>query len=468
MLVIFWALLALALVGPLRWTVYLFFMAQAFGAFNTIAGAITLTPVAVTAPVLVLRILLDALRRGDLAALMDGVLNWRRLGLLTGFVLVTLMATAASPALFAGASVIGLNTGQETGLAYSGTTLTQTIYLLASYATAVSIYMLMLAPRGRRLLAEGMLVGGATFIITGVLDMLPGSAGFLAPLRTATYSLLAGAPIGDLARVVGLSTEASAYGSGTLAYACFCLLLRPGEWLGGVWRGLGMVLGLILLGFTVLSTSSGAYLGMGVLALLWAVVLARGVLGAGHSANGGALALQAGGALVAVLVVAGVLVFMPSVWDFVSHAIDTILLSKGSSSSYAERSNWNHVSLQGLMETYGFGLGAGATRASSWPVALVAGSGVLGAGLMVGFILRSLTGRTPPDPTMARAVQGARGAWLVLAVPAAGVGTSIDFGFANAVLFAVLAVAPLVGGAGSPARRPRAGRGGPAHFSGEF
>lgn len=448
MLVTFWALLALALVGPLRWTVYLFFMAQAFGAFNTIAGSITLTPVAVTAPVLVLRIMLDALRRGDLAALMDGVLNWRRLGLLTGFVLVTLMATAASPALFAGASVIGLNTGQETGLAYSGTTLTQTIFLLASYATAVSIYMLMLDPRGRRLLAEGVLVGGVIFITTGVLDLLPGSAAFLASLRTATYSLLAGASIGDLPRVVGLSTEASAYGGGTLAYACFCLLLRPGEWLGGVWRGLGVLLGLILLGFTVLSTSSGAYLGMGFLALLWAGGLARGLLAAGHSENGGALALQAGAALVLVLAAVGVLVFMAPVRDFVSHAVDTILLSKGSSSSFSERSNWNHVSLRGLVETYGFGLGAGATRASSWPVALVAGGGVLGAGLMVGFILRSLTGNIPHDPMMARAMRGARACWLVLAVPAAGAGTSIDFGFANAVLFAVLAAAPLVGGTG--------------------
>jgi hypothetical protein len=463
-LVVFWILAFLALVGPLRLTLYLFFMGQALGTFNTLGGLINVTPPAVLAPVLVLRIMLRALHRGQIGAVVDGLLSVRRLGLLSGFMGITWLVTATAPGFFAGVPIMGLNTSAIAGLAYTTSTLAQTIFLSASFATTVSIYVLMIEDDGRKMVGEGLVMGGLAFVLAGVLDLTPGSATFLAPLRNANYALLVAAKIGDLGRVVGLSTEASAYGYYTLAYACIGLFLQPGQWLTGAWRWLSPVVTAGLLLFTILSTSSAAYLGLAVMMGVVGAQMARDLVFAGQQAGGGAAVIKLGGVVVVLAFAAMGLLTIPGVWDALLQALDTILFQKSSSSSFIERSTWNEVSFHAVLETYGYGVGAGATRASSWLVALVAGGGFVGAALMLGFIALQLFSPMPGDHAAARAGRGARLGWLVLLVPAASTATSIDFGYPNAVFFAVMAAAPAIAAAQQRRRkRPRMEASGLAH-----
>jgi O-Antigen ligase len=62
---------------------------------------------------------------------------------------------------------------------------------------------------------------------------------------------------------------------------------------------------------------------------------------------------------------------------------DTEGFEQGNVSSGAERFYWNAVALQAFLDSYGLGIGAGATRASSFFLNIAASYGILGVGLLV-------------------------------------------------------------------------------------
>jgi hypothetical protein len=123
--------------------------------------------------------------------------------------------------------------------------------------------------------------------------------------------------------------------------------------------------------------------------------------------------------------------------------VDSLIFKKTSSSSYSERSSWNLVSLEGLVATGGYGVGVGSTRASSWPVAVLSSTGVIGGLLMALFFLRLLTlGLRNASDEIRRVVIGARYSLAVCLVPSAVAGTLVDFGAFNATLFAITTALP--------------------------
>ena len=70
---------------------------------------------------------------------------------------------------------------------------------------------------------------------------------------------------------------------------------------------------------------------------------------------------------------------------YVYNLLDTTVFSKLSSSSGEERSSWNVQALQVFVDTFGFGAGNGSMRTSSFPLAVIANLGVIGAGLFALF-----------------------------------------------------------------------------------
>lgn len=444
-LALYWTLYVAALILPMRWSVYLFFAGLSLGTFNALPVGINLTPYAMAAPLMAAKILARARHTGG-GNLADCMLNPLRFGLLTAFVLYALLVTAAAPGLFAGADTIGLNTSLQTGLRYGAGNLTQGIYLATAWLMAISLYVLTQDQAGRAILAQGVMVGGAMAVLAGIADMATAGSAVLAPLRTAQYALLTDAAMGGLRRVVGLSPEASSYGALTLFFATALLFMRPARQAGALCRLLELPLAGTLLLFCLLSTSSSALLGLAAALLLWwgRLVVRAATLSHRRDGHGAAVQLVVLVAILAtaILVLAQKPGLLTPVWTMMREAV----FHKVGTSSYMERATWSRVSLAGMMQTGGFGVGLGSTRASSWPVALLASTGLLGTALMTGFLIRCLTAalpaasaslRTPAQQAWRDGVVGARLAWLACFVPAAGTATSVDFGF-HALFFAVM------------------------------
>jgi hypothetical protein len=196
-----------------------------------------------------------------------------------------------------------------------------------------------------------------------------------------------------------------------------------------------------------LSTSSAAYVGLGVLGvalgLHWAwraVALPRGA-----AARRG---LAAGAWLAGVAVALGVMVAVgaPGVPRTVLARVDALVVQKPGSSSFVERQAWNGTSWRALRASGGVGVGVGSSRASSSVVAVASGTGVLGAGLYLGFVLQTLRRRARPGDGEGAALLGAL-RWAILPPFAVElmIGTGADFGPFLAFLFglsAAVAFAP--------------------------
>src|SRR5262249_29160891 len=104
-------------------------------------------------------------------------------------------------------------------------------------------------------------------------------------------------------------------------------------------------------------------------------------------------------------------------YAYVSNLLDTIVFSKMSSGSGIERSTWNSQALQNFLDTFGFGVGNGSVRASSFPVAVVASLGFPGALTYGVFLLMVWFRRSKPtSPVLAgtqRAAKSACLAWVI-------------------------------------------------------
>lgn len=109
--------------------------------------------------------------------------------------------------------------------------------------------------------------------------------------------------------------------------------------------------------------------------------------------------------LIAVLVIA----LSDTYSDYVQNLLDTFFFNKLSTASGVERSAWNRQSIQSFFDTYGFGVGNGSSRASSFPVAALASLGIVGVIPFILFFLSLFIGRgTVADPIDDAARQAAR------------------------------------------------------------
>ena len=393
--------------------------------------------------------------RGAGKLLGDALLNPLRFGVLSAFVFYALAITATAPGLFSGVTVVGLNSDVEMPLRYGLSNLTQAVYLVTAWLVAMSIYVLLRRPGGPAVLAQALLLGGAVTVVAGLADMLTVGSGVLSPLRTATYAIIATAEIGPLHRVIGFNTEASSYGAIALFFATSLLFIRPSRFAGPWCRRIEPGLTLALFVFCFLSTSSSAYLGLAAALLVYvanlvvrAATLSQSL--AGHRATITLLALVA-----CLWAVGLVVMFHPALVTPLKQVIDQAVFQKAGSDSYIERMSWSRVSLAALVHSGGYGVGLGATRASSFPVAVAACTGVFGSALLLVYFARCLLAPLGPgsaaEPMGERAadrlarhwrqaIVGARLAFLVCLVPAASVATTVDLSI-DALFFAIMATA---------------------------
>lgn len=173
------------------------------------------------------------------------------------------------------------------------------------------------------------------------------------------------------------------YGGATLVYLAFAYVY---------WRvtnsRAALFLTLVLCVMLVLSTSSTAYAGGAVLAVV--VILCTL-----YSAVRGRLLSQdvVMLGLVIFCVTLGLLLHLQNEHLFESfvHLLESAVVNKSLSASAQERMYWNYKSIQSFFDTAGLGIGFGSSRSSSWPVAVISQIGLAGA-LMFAVLVATLFG----------------------------------------------------------------------------
>jgi hypothetical protein len=444
---LFWGVFGWAVIAGRRVMLPLLFCAMSFGGFSilppTLTGGITILPRMLCALALLAIVLTGAEGK---AKMWGAIADPRRLGLLSAFMVIAMLVSIFMPRLFVGhVTIVGLNSTNLELLRPSTTIYTQTIYLTMSYCVALAICLIAGDTKGRLAIANAVVIGALCAFVTGILDVATHGTGLLDPFRTATYRLLADGEILGSSRIIGLMPEASAYGGLCAGLGAASYFLGRAIEPSGLWGKIARVAPFLALGMAALSTSSVAFLGLGmfgvVAALDWLIRFIR------NKAHDERAALFREFAVVVLAFVAiGVMALLRSgLFRPVLNMLDLMVLHKSQSASFVERSMWNSVSLHALKDTSGLGVGVGSTRSSSWPVALVSGTGIAGAILMVAFLARFLLASVPgaaADKVSRLMLYGAKLSWLVVFVPGAVSSPGVDFGTLSAALFGIMAGMP--------------------------
>lgn len=440
---------ALALAMPLGWALALIVLLAPFRtamAFSPpgMGGASVLVP-----HFFLLFLVLRVLRRfgpGPLVAAFTTRSAGFPLALLVAYGLV---AAVFFPRAFAGITeTVSLQRGLDgdtvlvlTPLAFGGTHLTQGVYALgglASFAAAFALFRPGAFGGGAaggvagtasaspwHLLLVAMLGLCALNVALAGIDLITHATGtdwLLGFMRNASYSLLTDAEKGGLKRITGSFSEASAFAVFTLAMFAFATSI----WLDRVvFRRLSGALALLLGGLLVAATSGTGYVGL-VLALAFLAARQTGLSKGGRA--GRRLAALMGFTLVLLASLLATLALMPAVAEAVRLFIAETVLDKAASQSGTERAMWNAVAFQNALDTWGFGVGIGGARASSYALILLSNVGVPGVVLYFVFARRVLFARPTValDPREATTLRAARAALVGFLVGHVLVGTIFD------------------------------------------
>ncbi len=331
-------------------------------------------------------------------------------------------------------------------LAPTSGNITQTVYLIGDVACFFVFYMFAGELEGFRAIVRAILVCTALNLLLAAFDVggwLLHTGDLLSFLRNGSYRMLDQAEIAGFKRIVGPFPEASTFAYFTLGWFAFCLRL----WLAGIHTRASGPLAFLSLLALLFATSSTGYAGMaGVVALLFAISLAQIVT---RPVSRQTLAFAALAPVIGSVLLVGLYLHQPS-WQRIQTLVDGSIFNKLSSDSGIERATWNEQALTNVSDTNGLGAGVGSVRASSFPIAVLGNTGIIGAVAYGGFLLSVLFRRKHrwSSPYPAACQSAARWACLAQLLGASVSGSFLDLALPFFV-FAGLACA------GPEDRRPR-------------
>lgn len=309
---------------------------------------------------------------------------------------------------------------------------TQSIYLVGDLACFAMVVGIGSHRAGFEALATGLIGYAAANIVFAVLDVGTSATGtqeFLQFMRNAQYTFHDEESVGDMRRIIGSWPEASAFAGTSLAPLAFAGTL----WLCGRRTVLTGTLAVLTLALIVLSTSSTGLVGaVFVLALLYATALRR----CGLCAEGRTSAIAVVFGPPALVIIVLILMIDSSVAERVYAYVDTLILSKSTTSSGVQRSSWNAYAWQNFLDSYGLGVGLGTNRTSSFPLAVLSNVGVPGAVFYTLFAVSALGRRRGAPRSLSADIRlAARNGCLGLLGASLIAGPTVDQG----LLFYVLA-----------------------------
>jgi hypothetical protein len=359
-----------------------------------IVGGMSILPQSMFAVVLIIKVL--APEAVTVSPKLLKTLQFRQLGYLALFLLLGILEAVIMPRLFLGEVVIiPMRDSWSTELLSPiQANFTQSGYMTLSVMTAFAVTLIADEPQFAETLLAGMLAGGIVCIATGLIDFAAASVGMeslLDPFRNAGYAQLNNADVGGIRRVVGFTPEASVYGPICVQFATSIALLRH-LYTEGRQRILAtMVVGGLLI-MALLSTSSTAYAGLAVFGLVYTANWIRRLVSSSPWGKRGTMQelLVGLGVMITLLFV---IIARADLFDPLLDLVNEVVLNKPLSSSFFERSLWNTVAWNTVAATWGLGVGFGSTRTSSWFVAIISNTGLIGAALMGIFLVQIFSKR---------------------------------------------------------------------------
>jgi hypothetical protein len=327
---------------------------------------------------------------------------------------------------------------------------TQTVYFIGDAVCFFIFYSFACNSSGVRLIVVSLLSCAAVNLCFAVLDVVTfwtHTADYLSFMRNASYRMLDVIVESGLKRISGSFVEASGFAYATAGSFAFCARL----WLSNIYPRITSTLALLSFGAVILSTSSTGYVAVGVfLVAAFIVGIAQAVIRP-VPRNTMVFVLTLPVLAIALILVVGL---NDTAGAVVTDVADNTLFNKLSSDSGVERMRWNQQAIVNFMDTDGFGTGIGSVRASSFPVAVIANLGIIGAIIYGTYLSTIFVARADRwTATFEGACQSAsRWACFTLLVSATVAGTGVGLGLEFA-LFAGLACACPV-----KARPPRSAR----------
>ena len=267
-------------------------------------------------------------------------------------------------------------------------------------------------------------VANAIVAVLGLLEFELGFVGPVALLRNASYAVFESYEIGGLVRITGAFAEASGFAGFTIPLMAFVGSL----WRSGFRRQVTGPLAFVLLALLLLSTSSTAYVAVG----LYAVFLTLMAAWQSIVPGGRRLALGWGSGLCGVAVSAACLAILlaPEAFTAVWQFLDAMVVRKLESASGLERSSWNAQAWVNTIDTLGLGAGLGSVRASSFLLVLLSNVGFLGAGLFLAFVVSAAVSPSGPvNDNVAITRLAARHGMLAALIAASLAAGVFDLGF---------------------------------------
>ena len=404
--------LAIGFIGmfqPVTFMLYSFAastLLQAAAAFNLDSiGGLSISPAHLLLGFLILRLFSDS----EIRLQASNALAFGKPGFwLMTTVGLSIVTALFMPRIFAGQTFVfplrGTYGGAEL-LQPATSNVTQSIYFMAD-AICFLAFAAFSGTRGgvRTLLNVGLFCAtlNLVFAFLDLVTYFTNTTEVFDLIRNARYSQLADTEVAGFKRIVGSFVEASSFGSATLGYFGFSLRL----WLLGYKPRLTFSVCWLSFTAVLFATSTTAYVGLTVfLGFTYLELLLRGISQPLTRPMRLFLFVTPIVLLIAVLVIA----LNDSYSEYVQNLLDTFFFNKLSTASGVERSSWNRQSIQNFFDTYGFGVGNGSSRASSFPVAVLASLGIVGVIPFILFFLSVFFGRgIIADPLDDAARQAAR------------------------------------------------------------
>jgi hypothetical protein len=396
-ILLFWFLALLAVSSKdLKGLFYLFFCSMSFGSFAVVppelTGGLSLTATPIVAMLIIFRTLYTIEGRSFFVNCHTiKPLNW-----LFYFWVIAVLVTIFSPRLFS--SEVLVIPVRDTPfmkaefLQPSAQNFSQITYLTISVFSVFAFAFLLQQSENRTHALKGIFWGGVTVIITGFLDLSSQyiSMDFLlTPFRNATYTLLIEAQVLGSKRITGLMPEASSFGGLSIAFLSITYFLK-GIYLHSAFKPFVYInIGLLLI-MVWLSTSSAAYVALGVFILLVLIEIAwRAAVSTRKRLFQPSVLPDVVAILLIIIGLLLLYLLAPEVFDPLYELFNIMVLKKNESDSFMERSFWTEVSWQALIDSWGIGVGAGGTRASNGAVALISNVGVISALFYFGFVFKT-------------------------------------------------------------------------------
>ena len=407
-------------VGSIYWQVCFCLFGAASAVHLTALGGATVTPGPLFLPFLLARVWAENhgngyVRRVPVAGL------WLGLAVLCGCLTAFFVPRALEGELEI--LTVDLNSGVSGAALYplhpvSGN-ITQSGYAIGSLLAFLAFRALLERPGRMRHFRDAILLLSALDVGAALLNLAEFRLGLPSVLNFfrdayAVFSAYEGE--GGLMRIHGTFSETSAFCAFSLPLLAFCFQL----WMHRVrtlWSGALAAALLILL---LLSTSTTAYVGLGIYAALLTFSLTHQSYLRGTVPR---LGLLVAAALLTAVIVGAFFVLETSIGQRLTDYINLTVFNKLDSDSGRIRTALNAQAWHNFTDTYGLGVGLGSARASSLALVLLSNLGAAGTLCFCLFIRSALKGPKRPAPfnVTREAARQALHAALTAALVSAGV-----------------------------------------------